>query len=435
MIALLAVCLASAADLPMAFLSPGDIGQAEGVSVAAQVPESGLALLFNNHKPDLWYAPVAAIPDGDVVRIWYQRVCKSEKEYFDQRALCVGELRGENWTLPALDETTPAWGGPNNVVMRRSPHKPTWGGFNVFQIVRSGSAYRMLYWDQPEPPAEAGAMVAESKDGIRWEQRPGTVFIEHNDAYSLLEKDGEYIVYQTALEPWPDKPYPDNLDKFKRVLCVRTSRDMLTWSPQEVFLRPDKDDAPETEFYLLKVFAYGDGYAGLIMKYFGDPKSPNKHSAILKYELIVSNDARTWERPYRDTDIGFWSYADPFAVGDRLHFVIWKDGGMNTVAYRKDGIAAVVAEGSGSFTTRAFTLPASGIALNADARDGWIEAQLLNESGEPIDSVRARTGAIDDLRVPLALSEETIKKFAGRKCALRIRMEKAKLYAIEPAHR
>lgn len=433
MSAIVAVCLLAAADLPLVFLSPDDIESAAAVHVNAQIPEKGFVLLFNNHQPDLWYAPVAAFPEGDAVRVWYQRVCKSEKDYSDRRTLCIGELRGDTWTLPALDETPPAWGGPNNVVMRRSPHKPTWGGFNVFQIVRGANSYRMLYWDQPDPPAEAGAMVAESKDGIIWEKRPGTVFTEHNDAYSLIEKDGEYIVYQTALEPWPDKPYPDNLDKYKRVLSVRTSPDLLTWSPQEIFLRPDKDDAPETEFYLLKVFRYGEGYAGLIMKYYGDPNAPNKHSGIMKYELIVSGDARAWQRPYRDTDIGFWSYADPFTIDGKMYFAIWKDGGMNTVGYRKNGIAAVVADGNGSFATRPFTMPANGIALNADARDGWIEAQLVDESGAAIDAVIARIGKTDDVNIPLTLSEETVRKFAGKTCKLRIRMENAKLYAIESA--
>lgn len=433
MLALLSLCVISAADLPLVFLSPSDISNASGARVAPQMPEPGLTLLFNHHQPDLWYAPAAAIPDGDSVRIWYQRVCKSEQEYSDQRTLCVGELRGGQWILPVLGDTEPAWGGPNNVVMRRSPHKPTWGGFNVFQVLRAGEFYRMLYWDQPEPPAEAGAMVAESKDGIHWEKRPGTVFIEHNDAYTLIQRNGEFTLYQTALEPWPDKPYPDNLDKYKRVQSVRMSSDLLKWTPQEIFLRPDEQDAPETEFYLLKVFPYGDGYAGLIMKYYGDPKLPNKHSGILKYELIVSNDARTWERPYRDVDLGFWSYADPFESGGKMHFVIWKDGGMNTVTFRKHGLTAVVAEGNGSFITRAFTLPAGGLAVNANARDGWVEARLLDESGTPIDSVRTRIGEIDGESIPLALSDETIKKFAGTKCKLGIALQHAELYSVESA--
>lgn len=113
-----------------------------------------------------------------------------------------------------------------------------------------------------------------------------------------------------------------------------------------------------------------------------------------------------------------------------MHFVIWKDGGMNTVAYRRNGLTAVVAADAGSFTTRAFTMPANGITLNADASDGWIEAQLLDESGKPLDSVRARVGQTDKENIPLNLSEETIKKFAGHACKLRISLQNARLYSI-----
>ena len=81
-----------------------------------------------------------------------------------QRTLCLGVLRQGKWTLPNLREEAVAWGGPNNVVMRRSSKKPTWGGFNVFQIVRSGGVYQALYWDQPKQ-GPAGALLATSRDG------------------------------------------------------------------------------------------------------------------------------------------------------------------------------------------------------------------------------------------------------------------------------
>ena len=143
-----------------------------------------------------------------------------------------------------------------------------------------------------------------------------------------------------------------------------------------------------------------------------------------------SDDARNWQRPYRDTDLGFWSYADPFTIGGKMHFVIWKDGGMNTITYRQNGLTAAVAEGEGSFVTAPFTLPATGLALNADAREGWIEAQLADVSGAPLDSVRARTGNENGVNIPLAFSEETIKKFAGTTCTLQLTMKNAKLFAI-----
>ena len=52
--------------------------------------------------------------------------------------------------------------------------------------------------------------------------------------------------------------------------------------------------APTAEFYLLKVFRYADRYAGLLMKYFADRQAPGRHSAILRTELVLSNDGLAW---------------------------------------------------------------------------------------------------------------------------------------------
>ena len=428
LVAAIIVCSTPAFSTPM--LLPGHLVEAQGVHLEAQTPEPGMTLFGKDaESPSLWYAPVASrtLDDG-VVQLWYQRVNKSAEDYFDQRTLCLGEIRNGQWTLPELSPEPPAWGGPNNVCMLRSPHTPTWGGFNVFQIVEVGGTLQMLYWDQPPESGEAGAMRATSTDGRTWEKQLETVFTEHNDAYSLLHEKGEYILYQTALEPWPDKPYPDNLDKYKRVQSIRISEDLDTWTPQEIFLRPDDRDPPETEFYLMKVFRYGSGYAGLIMKYYGDPEKPKQHSAILKYELVVSEDTRTWERPYRDTDLGFWSYADPFVLDGKMHFAIWKDGGMVTVAYPLDRLVAVVAEEEGSFMTQPFERPETGgLALNADATNGWIEVELLDGSGNPVaGATPQRIEGVEGISISLDWPDGVLPD----DCVLRIRMTNAKLYAI-----
>lgn len=417
----------AAAPFPMTFAFPGDLQEAHGVVLEAQRPGPGLVLFEKDAgRPKLWYAPVAAIPSGECVRIWYQRVNTGEAEYSDQRTLCVGELREGQWTLPALSSAAPVWGGPNNVCMRRSPHKATWGGFNVFQIVQSGDAFRMLYWDQPGAEGEAGAMLAASRDGLAWEKDPvGAVFTEHNDAFTLLVKDGGYLLYQTALEDWPDKPYPDNLDKKRRVQTLRRSPDLQSWSPQEILLRPDGEDRPETEFYLMKAFPYGRGYLGLIMKYYGDPDAPNKHSALLEYELVTSEDAVHWQRPFRKTDLGFWSYADPFLHQGRLHFVIWKDGGMQTVSYAPNRVIAAVAEEEGTFTTAPFAWPKGGLVLDANI-SGWLEAELLDADGATVRGVPVtRFDGVDGRELALSWGPPIDGTYR-----VRFRMHGARLFAL-----
>jgi hypothetical protein len=379
---------------------PNEITDAKNARFEAYAPEKGLALLPKDEtRPKLWYAPVAAIRDGSETRIWYQRSNTGETEWTDQRTLCLGILEHGEWKLPEIHSEPPVWGGPNNVVMRRSPHKPTWGGFNVFQIIQDGDVLRMLYWDQPSETGQAGAMLATSKDkGVTWEKDTvGAVFTEHNDAFTLLRMDDGYTLFQTMLEDWPDKPFQDNLPKKKRVQSIRYSKDLSTWSPQKVLLRPDEKDPPETEFYLMKSFPYGHGYAGLVMKYFGDPKMPDKHSAILQNELILSHDGKKWQRPFRDTDIGFWCYADPFPLNDRTHFVIWKDNGMETVSYPPSRMFGVVFDGEGEFTSPSIEIDTNRFLLNADTSRGWIEIEMLIAS--PIE--KKRIEGVDATETPL----------------------------------
>ncbi len=427
----LLACLASGPS-PVVFLFPEDLEDAQNVTLEAQLPEPGIALFAKDpDRPKLWYAPVAAHAEGDGVLLWYQRVNSGEKEYSDQRTLCLGELRGGQWLLPELQAGAPAWGGPNNVCLRRSLHKPTWGGFNVFQIVRAEPGFRMLYWDQPAAEGESGAMLTSSSDGRAWEKDPGgAVFTEHNDAFTLLPKDGGYLLYQTMLEDWPEKPYPDNLDKKRRVQALRESPDLRTWTAQMPLLRPDAEDRPETEFYLMKAFPHGGAYLGLVMKYYADPNLPNKHSALLEYELTVSRDARTWQRPFRNTDLGFWSYADPFPYQGRLHFAIWKDGGMQTVAYAPNRLTAVVARESGAFTTPVFPWPENGLVLDADARGGRLEAQLLDAAGTAVaDAAPVRFEDREGAALALPWAGVT----PGTECRVRFHMRAARVYALTAA--
>ncbi len=431
-----AIVLAAASaiepPLPMVFLLPEDVLDASGVRIEAQKPMPGMKLIeADTARPSLWHAPTATRQTGDTVTIWYQRPDNGEADYADRRVLCIGELRAGVWSLPALHPEAPPWGGPNNICMRRSPHEPTWGGFNVFQLADTAHGLAMLYWDQPEKGL-AGGMLATSADGRVWEKIPGeAVFTEHNDAFTLLRQGEECLLYQTKLEDWPDKPYPDNLDKKRRVQSLRVSKDLRSWTPQEVFLRPDEQDRPEAEFYLMKAFPYGRAYAALLMKYFGDPKRPKEHSAILEYELIVSPDARTWQRPFRDTDLGFWTYADPFTLNGRWHFPVGREGGMETVAYEPHRLVAVVAATEGTFSTKPLDLPETPLTLNADARDGWIEIQPLDIHGQPIsDLPPAHIEGVNGTCLPIAWNGRSSTELGVGRCRLGFRLNNARVFAV-----
>jgi hypothetical protein len=322
------------------------------------------------------------------------------------------------------------------VVLQRSPHKPTWGGFNVFQIVRGGDdGFHLLYWDQP-PEGPAGAMLATSPDGIHWTKDDrGAVFTEHNDAYTLVRRGAgdEYLLYQTRLLPWPDKPFPDNLDKMRRVISVRRSQDLVSWTEQEVILQPDAQDEPTTEFYLLKVFRYADRYVGLLMKYYADPNLPGRHSAIVRTELVLSKDGLVWQRPYRDTDLGVWTYANPFDYEGSLALVAHDERCLTLFPMRRDGFACVGTDGQGSFCTLPFVMPQDDLLLNADCRNGTVAVELLDEHGVGIKGFEAdgcRFEATNDSELPLRWHNAPADRHAGQTVRLRFVLDRARVWSV-----
>jgi len=189
--ALFCLSVAQAEPLHLLFWEEGDIREGQNVVLEAHPfpPEKRTILLAADPgRPSLWYNPTDVMRVGDEIRVYYQRVEKSLENYTDQRTWCLGFLApGSQFVLPDLNLLPQSWEGPANVVLQRSPHQPTWGGFNVFQMVGNAEeGYRVLYWDQPETEL-AGALLAESIDGIHWtKDESRAVFTEHNDAYSLV---------------------------------------------------------------------------------------------------------------------------------------------------------------------------------------------------------------------------------------------------------
>jgi hypothetical protein len=280
-------------------------------------------------------------------------------------------------------------------------------------------------------------LIASSTDGLHWikETTQEAVFTEHNDAYSLVERpdQGDYLLYQTRLLDWPEKPFEDNLPGKRRVISLRQSEDLRHWSDQEDILVPDDGDAPETEFYLMKVFRRGGDYAGVIMKYYGDPAIPGKHSGILRYELVLSPDGVHWTRPYRAHDLEAWSYANPFLHDDHLCWVAYAKEGIVLHRLRRDGLASCGAESAGSFWTRPFSAPKRPLFLNANCEGGWIEVEVLDEKGQVLPGFE-RTGCRwegeDNTGFSLEWEGKGWSELEGRQIHLRFHLEKARVYSM-----
>jgi len=423
---------------PLLFWEDSDIRDARDVEFRVQpFTRSRYLLETDPQRSSLWFSPSDAISSGEDYRIYYQRIEKTQKEYKDQRAWCMGILKPDGgFIIPDLGLFPASSPELPNVVLQRSPYKPTWGGFNVFQTVKTPAGFSLLYWDQPAE-GEAGAMIAESTDGIHWhkgEDHP--VFTEHNDAFSLVHDPSrdEYLLYQTRLEEWPEKPVADNIGPNRRIITIRRSKDLKNWSAQEDILVPDSMDAPTCEFYLLKAFRYGDRYAGFLMKYYADPDSPGKHSGLYRNELVLSRDGITWDRPYRKVDIGIWTYVTPFIHAGHLSVAAYDKGGLGLYQNRIDGMVGCGTDAEGSFLTCPFVPSAAGVFLNADCSGtGEAEIEVLNPNGLPLpgfeDAVCEIRGT-DGTRIPIKWKPKDSASLAGKEISLRFRIRNAWVYSV-----
>jgi hypothetical protein len=438
--------------LPFYFMEPSDLSMATNLSfqVTSLVGQPAPTVVWPTpkDKPQCSYVPVSSEQRGDTVRIWYQRIDSSEAEQVNQRVLCVVEGTGGRFEIPKIEHTLSPWPDEPNVLMRRSPHRATWGGFNVHQIIsratgpKEAAPYSMLYWDQPAK-GNAGGLVAFSQDGLHWEQtNSSAVFTEYNDAFTLIwnKEANEYWLYQTKLEDWPDKPYPDNLYKWRRVMSLRRSRDLKSWSPQEVILRPDDQDPKALEFYLLKVFRYGSRFAGLLMRYQGDPNTPRKHASHTTTELILSDDGKNWRRPFREVDMGFWSYADGFTLNGKLCFVTGGKTGLALRQLRPQGLVSCGNSKVGSDhamkgigVTHLFKIPRNGLRLNFEASHGVLEAELLDEQGRAIPGFTADQGrfeGVDGTGTALKWGKKDLSQLENRAVRLRFFLQGARVYGL-----
>ncbi len=347
---------------------------------------------------------------------------------------------GLQWTLPDLGLTDFQGSRANN-------------------IVREGRAFRVLGDPQDPDPArrykaiakEGGGFLALfSPDGLRWKATPPVL----TQAY-----DATAVYRDPVASRWiaSCKIFLDG----KRARGYAESRDFLAWSDTVLMLAADARDPAADQLYSLAIFRYESLYLGLLKVYHTDTDRCD-------LQLAFSRHARRWERPHRaaflsngaqPADWDFGNLDDvgaPVRRGNALWFYYGgrqarheearaeTQGNLGLATLRLDGFAALEPTGDdGVLITRPVILKGATLCLNADARDGEIRVELLEERrvsraldnpDQPIypfllNACRPITGD----RVRHAVHWESAKDFApldGRPVRLRIYLKRAALYAF-----
>ena len=346
--------------------------------------------------------------------------------------------------------------------------------------------------DPKEPRGRNGGMyVAFSPDGIHWTQQPGPVLRGNygriadpalvgdpappgllNSVSDVIDATYDPVrkKYVVFAKGWIDGP--DGRTYWKRSVVRTESDDFLKWSPAQFVMAPDEHDGvrpgayPGTrqgvQIHSAPAFVHYGVWFGLAQ--LADFETHGQQPI----ELAISRDGFAWSRPFRDTmflPVGavdqfdtarIWSNATPVVLDDEIRFYYggaenpWTFGkgeklwgskkrmpktGIGLATLPLDRFAGVrPLEKIGQLTLRARPLAGvKGMTVNADASQGAVRVELLNEQGYRIPGFTkadASPLASDALRQRVTWKDADFTKLPAGDVMIRIHLENAEVFAV-----
>lgn len=422
-------------------------------------------------------------PDTGRYQLWYQVFAGPFARKRTHRCVvCYAESTdGIRWTKPALDlfEYNGIW--PTNIVLIGN------GGYSdrytnsVLLDPRDpdpGRRYKMATYDftvGEDGVERPGLVVAFSPDGIHWTKHPQAPLLRTSyGGHELTPFAGEpgrewhipltisdamdviydppreaYVIYSKM---WIDGP--DGRMHWKHAMGRTESRDFIHWSKPALVLAPDEFDPPWVEFHHSPAFYYNDCYFALLQILHREVRG-----GIMDIELAISRDGLHWQRPFRSPfflprgepgsfDAGsILTNAAPVVLEDEIRFFYggYAEGatggdditfktGVGMAYMPRDRFAGLCpSEGLGNVVLRPLDLTGCrAITLNADAKAGRVEVELLNADGYRVPGF-ARADAVpitgDSLRHEVRWRDKSLADLSPGEYMLRIYLQDATLFA------
>jgi len=303
---------------------------------------------------------------------------------------------------------------------------------------------------------DGGLQLAVSPDGLAWARLADKPFLYHNHDITGLFFDPLRKRYVATLSVYrPGDAWQGN----RRITMHSASADLKQWSPPHYVVMPDEADPGETQFYAMDGYlARGDLLIGMVKVLRDDLKADNPPEPPDAYgvgytALAWSRDGETWVRDrghFFDPDPrkGAWDHAhawiDEQVVVDGEVYLYYggyarghkverfKERQIGLVKIGLDRYVARRSAGDGSITTPVVVLQGTSLSLNADAREGRIEAELLDAEGKPIPGfTRAECKTIQEDGVALPVTwAKPLGDLPGKPVQIRIALHNASVYGF-----
>jgi hypothetical protein len=214
-----------------------------------------------------------------IFKMWYNSLATRSKPDIQEFICYATSTDGIHWTRPNLGLVEFHSSKDNNIVLK-------WASWTL-SVIKDAYAsdrskrYKLAYWNNYDRETK-GLWVAFSPDGVHWNQE------EHNPVIPMSASGDTFSVMQ---DPATHKfwLYHKSVIMPIRKVSRFVSDDFVHWKNDELVLEPDGGDQPDTEFYGLSPFAYGNQYLGFLWML-------HTYSQQLDVQLVSSRDGQTWNR-------------------------------------------------------------------------------------------------------------------------------------------
>ena len=341
-------------------------------------------------KPDRPWEGYLVLQPGTVIwdeedqifKMWYNTIGTRERPDVEDFLCYATSKDGITWEKPDLGLIEFQGSKANNIFLK-------WSGWthSVLKDKRDpdpSRRYKLLYWLTHERE-QCGIWVAFSPDGKRWTNYAEKAIVPcwaTGDTFEVTQhpETGQFILYH--------KTIGGPIRKVSRMV----SDDFIHWRDSQEVLAPDKHDPPDTQFYGLSAFPYGNQFLGLLWVY-------HTYTHFMDIQLVSSRDSIEWERSadrklflHLATTNNFkkdafdhgmvypssnpivkdgkvWIYYSGFS---NLHNAPSEDhdGQIGLATIRQDGWVSIDATSEGSIQTRRLKLKGSSLWVNMSSLTG-----------------------------------------------------------------